>query len=1121
MLQIVAGRSGSGKTEWVHERIAAEADRKELILLVPEQISFQNEQRILDTLGAKTAKNILVLSFRKLYQTVTEQYGGAGYQRIDDGAKAVLMNLAAEEVSDRLVLYHTRCQKSDFTELMLSAVNEYKMCAISPELLSETAKNIKERRLRQKLEESAAVYAAYNALLHEAYADPDDDMTRLYELLCENPYFRGKTVYVDSFNGFSGQEMKVLECIIRQADYVGVTLGCDRSPMQAIEHSIFKEPDTTRLQLLAMAERCGVTVMETVWLEQQRRFRSPSIAAIEESLFRFDGDPYLPEDQGVVLYEAEDEYDEVRQAAREISRLVRDEHYQYREIAVIFRQADLYKNQILTEFPKFRIPFFLSNPEKLEEKPLIRLVLSAFDVVHSSFRTEDIFTFLKTGLSPLSEEETDLLENYVYLWDIRGKRWKSPFTMNPEGNVEKLDETALARLEELRQRLMKPLQMFSDELGHARNGADLSKAVYLLLSRCGAADRMKQYVHSIDEGTYLKAKETEARIWDLLMNLLDKMYTILRNTSLDSRRYLELFRLMIRKNQISDIPQTLDQVMIGTAGNFKSQGQRAVFVLGAMEGVFPAIPAAKGLFSDSERMLLIDRELPLYDTVYGMSLKEKYFVYDALTLPSERLYISRYLSDAKGSRCEPSIIWKEVGAILGNAVIRHHDDLTDRERYFTEEQVFEECAARWHENSAASAAMKTYFSGQPAFAGRCDAIQRAVTDEPYRITSDGNVRKLFGDKLSLSASQTEIYHLCPFRYFCQYGLRAYPRKRASMDAGMYGSAVHFILERLLRQEDITFLKEAGHEELKELIHRYLLDYLQEIGGAGERTQRFMAQLHTIEKNLSLLLTRLIDEFRVSQFIPADYELSIGEGGEIPSYELELPDGERVSVIGKVDRVDTYVHNGQKYLRIIDYKTGNKKFRLSDVLYGLNLQMLLYLSVLHQKGEAYYSDDQPYPLMPAGILYMPSTPAAQTAGFHSDNNLRKAVQEQQSNFKMNGLLLYDKEILSAMEEGVKGIYIPARLNAKGDLEKRYSSVISLEEYGKVFSYIDHKLIRMAQSLKEGKVERNPLKGMTDACQYCDYQSVCGFEKGKSCHSAYSVSMDDAMTIMSREEESGDE
>ena len=1116
MLQLVCGRSGSGKSEFIRKKIFEAVNRqKDIIFIVPEQSSFQSEKKILDTLGAKKASSINVLSFSRLCDIILEKYGGITKKRIDDGTKTVLMSLALEEVSDKLMLYGDRSHKNDLTQLMMSAIREYKMCAITPDDLVATAERVVNDRLREKLRESALVYSAYNTMIDRAYTDPNDDLTRLYETLLEHNYFNGKTVFLDSFNGYSGQEMRVLECILRQSDSVTISVGCERNNGTNTQNSIFAEPDNTYRQLVRMAQNNSIELAPAIWLDEQKRFKEKSLAAIEESLYRYDGDDYLITDNAVQMYEANDEYDEIEQLARDISQLTLYDGYSYSDIAVICRQPEMYKSIIETEFSKCGIPYFMSNPQSLETKPLVKLVLSAFEVVHSSFNTESLFTFLKTGLTQLSFNEVCRLENYAYMWNIRGKRWKSPFTMNPDGNSEEKNEKELQEIEEIRQKAVKPLEKFATALSKAEDGGEISEAVYILLKDMQTDDEIRKMVYYFGTKNDIKSKEEEARIWDIMMDILDKMYTVLKDTYLDSKRYAELLSLMITQSDISDIPQTLDQVTIGTAGNIRTENPRAVFVIGAVETVFPAVPSDSGLFSDSERCELLACELPVYESLYEMSLKEKYNAYSALSSPSEKLFISWYKTNSKGENCEPSSIYREVSSIVKNIKIRHRYELADSEMFYTEAQSFSYCAENFNKQNSRFDTLKKYFELSEKYSSPYNAISRASADKPYTIENRKNTKALFGENLHLSASQIESYSQCGFAYFCKYGLRAYPRKKADMDSSMYGSAVHFVLENILRDKGFEAFRNYNDNELSQLIDEYLLKYINSIGGEDERSERFLAACESMKKNLIILLRRLISEFKETEFIPTDFELNIGgENANIPAYTLELPTGETVNIKGKIDRVDTYTKDGKKYIRIVDYKTGDKSFNLSDILYGLNFQMLLYLSAVEKNGGEYYSESEKYNLIPAGILYMPSTPNTDTGKVNNSDVQKKLIDKQNQNFKMNGLLIDDVGVLEAMEKNLGGLFIPVKTTGKGNLDGRYiKNLVSLENFGKIFSYIDKKILSMAMSLYDGKISAVPVKSKkNDACMYCDYKSVCGFEFGKPTNDILQLKADKVIEII---------
>ena len=1094
MIRIYAGRSGTGKSYAVYDEIYRLVAKKDIILIVPEQSSFQSEKRILDKLGARSASKVSVLSFSRMCDNLSELYGVRHGRRIDDGDRAVLMSLAIEQCSDRLQLFGAKGNKNDLVELMLGAVNEYKMCAIESGELYSLAQTLHSPRLSQKLKESAIVYDAYCALVENTYIDPDDDLKHLYKLLQQHHYFSGKTVYIDSFSGFSGQELKIIEEIIKYAETLTVTLCCDSISGEKASRSMFFEPKQTMERLRAIALNNGIPTEPVKWFTENRRAKIDSLRAVEESLFRFDGDTYEC-DEGVYLYFAEDEYDEIKEVCRKILKLVYDEDYSFRDISIICRDQDKYKSIFETEFQKHNIPYFMSSSQPLNSKPLIRLVMSAFDIVHTSFNTEKVFAYLKTGLTGIDPYDVYRLENYAFMWNIRSSSWKKPFTMNPNGNTDKTDDEELKQLESARKAVIEPLVKFQNDLQNSHNGADLSKAVYSLLERINAAENVKSLVSKLSSLGEMNAIGEQSRVWDTCIGILDKMYTILGNTPMDSKKYYSLLQLMVTKSPISDIPQTIDSVTVGIAGNIRSENPRAVFVVGAVEGAFPAVAEAGGIFSDNEREELRNADLQIYDTLYYSALKEKYIAYTSLSSARERLFVSFHKRSISGEACEPSIIVRELVAMFDDLPVNEYSGLKNEELYFTKRQSFEICTGIWNDNTSSSVTLKDYFGNDDEYRSLTAAVERAVDDKPFAISDNNIAKRLFGYSPTLSASQIESYYLCPFAYFCKYGLSVRRPERPDMTPSLYGSAVHFIMEKTLKNEGFSVIREYTSSQLLTLVDRYLKEFIITIGGDGYRSARFEAQCRSMEKNIVALLTRLIDEFLQSDFVPVDFELEISDDGDIPAYDLHLPDGSAVKVVGKVDRVDTYTYGDNKYIRIVDYKTGNKKFSLSDVMYGLNLQMLLYLSAINKNGTSFYCSGNER-LIPAGVLYMPSTPESGTAEYHTESLIKEKEQDKQRAFRMDGLIIDDPQVLSAMENNSGGIFIPVKKTSKGTIDSRSrSKLASLESFGSIFRKIDEEILNMADSLLNGDIKRLPAKKSVDACAYCDYKAVCGYDEGK--------------------------
>ncbi len=1133
MIELITGRSGSGKSFELYNHIKKLGEEERAVLVVPEQSSFYNEKKLLSDLGDKKAKNIEVLSFRRLCSNITEKYKGVSGKRIDDGIKAVLMNMAIENApaeGGELELYAKKgkigLKKTlDLVDPMLTAVNEYKMCMISPQQLYSAANKVDSRILSSKLRDSARIYAAYNALLENTYEDPDDDLTRLYDLLGEHDYFSGMTVFIDSFYGFSAQELKIIERIFTQAENVCITICCDKASAST-ETTIFDEPARTYRELIRIALKCGKECHVNDLSETGRRFASQSLKAAEENLFYGYRDGEIPEktdnDGSVRMYEAADLYDEINYTAKEIFRLVHEQRYKYNEIEIIARDLDMYKSVIRSEFPKYNIPYFLSDSECLDNKAFIRMILSAFDAVHGNYDTEAILRIAKSGFTKITENEAFELENYVYIWSIRGKRWLSPFTMPVNGMEHHKDgEEDLKAIEETRQKLVEPLEKFAKALNNTSDGAQISFAVFQLIEDYGSKYGFKNYIESVRKERNEMQAERESAVWDRFMSVLDKMYELLSGKNTDSRTYLELLRIYLRKTPVSDIPQTLNSVTAGIAGTIRSASPKAVFALGCNEGVFPAQPSAVGIFTDSERRLLREEcaeedRLPLYDSIFGNSLKEKFNVYTTLCAPSEKLFICWHLQDLSGNACMPSIIKNEILTILKGTSIEKASPLNGSSPvesiFFTSRQSFDICAKTWRDQSGFAPTLKEYFSRSEEYGDKTKAIARSAEKEAFALRDGKRIKKLFGSPLRLSSTKLDQFSNCKFAYFCRYGLEAYPIKKAAMDGSLYGTVMHYIFEKTLSEHSIEEFSQMQEDTLKNIIKTNLDTFIRTSTDENEMGSRFSALCGRIKRNAFKTLARMQEQFKVDKFRPVDYELRIGaeDDSGIPAYEIELPMGDKLVVTGFVDRVDTAEYNGQQYLRIIDYKTGDDDFSFSNVANGIKIQMLLYLSAILRNSGEKYSDGKV--LLPAGVLYVPSTARTVVADSGSSYDLGISEKAEKDNFRMRGVLLNNRDILEMMEQDLEGKFIPAAKTSKNVLSSR-SSVISENDFQTIFRYIDICLKNMGTELYMGNIEAYPEK---HACRYCDYKSVCRFEEGDKMREFINFDKNQALNFIIKKE-----
>lgn len=1088
MLRFILGRAGSGKTELLRTELKnmAQAAQKKIMLIVPEQSSFENERAMLRLLGAKDVQRVSVTSFSRLADLVFRRYGGGAGRRLDDGGRSIFMSLALEQVKDQLSFYRKNAESTELVGLMISASTEFKMCDVTPLDIEHAAGEMPGGTLRQKMTELSLILSAYDALVAQSFVDPLDDLTRLKNTLQEHCFFSEYTVALDSFQSFTVQEYNIINLILSQADDLYVTLCTDQLDDPEHGMGLFSLVRRTGKNLMRLARRNDVKIASPVVLPGGARFQSRPLAAVEAGAFRCGRTTQGCENNGdVVLYEANNAYGESAFVAAAIRRLVMEKGFRYRDFAIITRSTDRYRGVLDLALERWEIPYFMDKPQAIDAEPLMRLVLSAFKTVQSGFSSDSIFSYLKTGLTALSTGEISQLENYVFVWGKEGKQWKEDWTEHPKGFAEEMtdgDLKKLAEINESRKAVMKPLLRFASRLRDT-DGEGMAAAVYELLQDIGAAGHLKNLAQHLSDCGEPELADRQLRLWDLLMEILDQTALVLQKNPVTSARYAELLRLVILANRMASIPQGLDEVTVGAADRTRTGAPKVVFLMGTVQGEFPLSPGGDCVFSDSERRELIRLGLPLNDTLEGTAVQERFLAYAAMSAASERLYITYPLTGPAGEANTPSSIPGEVCAILKNTAVIN--ELLLPQTYFAnaKEPAFELMAQQWNHNTVLSATLKDLF-GKRGCEHRLSAIDRAAQNRPAVFASPEKAKALFGENLHVSATQIEKFYLCRFQYFCRFGLNAKERRAAELDALEYGSLMHFLLEKLFRDTGSEAILRMSPEELKREILRLLNVYVDtKMSGVQNKSPRFVYLFLRLADSAQVIASHIAQELAQSEFKPVDFELSIGKDG-IPPLRIPLPDGGQVEIDGKIDRVDLFDREGVGYVRVIDYKTGHKEFKLSDILYGVNMQMLIYLAALMENGGDRYGE-----VRPAGVLYMPANRPAVSASRNME--AEKIGQEAAKKLRMDGLVLDDAEIVAAMEHGGQGNYIPVAL--KDGVPGKRDHVVSPGELTDVMKHIKELVGTMARELHGGDVSAVPLSGTYDACAWCPYSSVCGHER----------------------------
>ncbi len=1052
MLQFIFGLPKSGKTTQIINSVKALANSgKKSIIIVPEQASFETEKSVYKAIGDSFSQSVEILSFSRLYDEVCRKTGGTAARNLNDSDKIIFMNKSLKSVAGELKLWSRYAKLLTFAKSMLDAIGEFKINGITPATLKETANKVTSESLKRKLNDSALIYETYDLFTNERFIDPADKLTRLYHKLENINYFKDKTVFFDSFMGFTGQQYKIIDRVFQSADDVYFAFTNDTASIR--EYDVFTNIRTAVNKIESIAKKHAIKIEKPLILDGS--YYNSSLSLLERLISENNTEGDCGDD--ITICKAKTIFDEAEFAARTIRKLVRTKGLRYKDFAIITRDSERYNEAIEYACKKNNIDCFFDKKLSLLYFPLAISVLAAIKSLN--FSTENILRFHKSGIGLLSTEEISELENYTYIWKIGGEIWLDEWDMDVRGFVtdepNQNNTEALERINNLRRRAIEPiLNLKSNFYGDVKQ---MSKAVFELLEFCNATEALLNLCNKFDGDTH--SKDALKQSYAAFMNILDSIVTCYNNATLTPKEYYEALYLSLSLEYVGLIPQTLDQVIFGQADRIRLNNTKVVFILGSNQGVFPKFTDNNGIFAIKERKALIDLGLEIADNEIFTSIDERFLVYSNLCSPTEKLYISYAKTTLNGQPLEKSSFVTAIEEKLNPKIhIEPNNKLNINTLPETKSAAFSEFC-RSVGNNADFLTLKAVLESEECF--NTDIIK----GENLSIArlSKANASELYGNNINMSATKFDTFHRCKFSHFCKYGLRLKKLQPADFDVLQRGTIVHYVLEKIISEYKEN-IKDLTHNQLDNLCDQYIALYLDSVQGYRSiETARHRFIISKIARSLKEVLYHLALEFSQSDFKPSDCELSIGFDG-IP-LKFPFSSGE-INILGSIDRVDKY--NG--YVRIIDYKTGTKSFKLPDILFGLNLQMLIYLYAI-TRGQNLPDSSA------AGIFYMPAKRDLNNDGM-----------------AMNGLMQSDLDLVTAMEKENRGEYIPKlSLNKDGSVSKTASSFIGDAQFTEIFDYIEKLMAQTGDSILNGEIEAKPTDGRESAaCDYCDFKSICAIE-----------------------------
>lgn len=1096
MLHLLLGPSGSGKSSRMLAELRARAEQgQSSILIVPEQFTSSTEGVLYRTLGDTLSARVESYSFTSLAETLLRRYGGAAVQTLDEAGRALLVRRAVDSLLDRIVYYNRQRRSAAFCEKAAQTIEELKSAGITPEMLDEYARA--PGADRDKLQELALIYGSYEALLGQSAMDPGDRQQLAAQRL-DAAFFAGRAVYLDEFDTFNAPKRALLAAMLPVAD-VTVCLCCDDARDRAGGMGLFSGSQAVAATLRRMASEAGVGVQTVTLREDLRHRETPVLAELNLLL----ADPtYTPEctvdgqNPAIVCHGAASRQAEAKAVAAAIAARAR-QGMPYNRMAVICRDSAQYLGPLRYEFRLQNIPLFCDEATTPEHTAPARAVHAALDLLRGGLSTRTVLRLLKTGLADLPEQQQTALENYAYTWPLKAADWREPFTRSAAGYAggEREEDRRNRELaDQARDYLVQRIQTF---LARAKNAdaAALTKQIYLFLQALGAEKTLNALAETLREQGRLPEADEVLREWNVVMGLLNQLAQLLGEEALPPADYAELFTLLLRTTDMGHIPQSLDSVILTTAGRMRLPETDAVFVVGLLEGEFPQTPGDQGLLTHADRDAMIRQGAELPDCFENKVLREGICFYKALTVARSFLWLSW-----------PGAAHPEDDAPASAALLPV--------RKLLEVPFAAPTVAQMGATPAAALDILGPVSQQPGQEGQGAALRRALErcsrtpgavpgyeavcrvgqEDTAAVRDTGELEALLGKSLRVSPTRFEKYQTCPFAYFLQYVLRAAPRQKAELAPNISGTLTHWVLENALSRQGEAF-KDLSEESLAALVDALVEEYIaQNLPGI---TQRMHYLVERIRRNLVGLLGFIQRDLRQSGFQPVAFELRIddrpGADPDAPRVDpVELEDGlgHTVRIVGTVDRVDAMPLDGRTYLRVVDYKTGGKDFQLKEVYCGLDCQMLLYLFTLERNaGDAFPGATA------AGVEYLLADPAPENVSRSEAGEARKSSE---NNYPLNGLLLDDPSIYQAMDRRSTGHFLPLNFHSKtGKVTNAKNSLADEQKLARIRDHLDGLLKQMAQNLYGGKIEAQPLcSGNRSPCTYCDFRIACDHRDGEN-------------------------
>lgn len=1076
-LTLILGPAAGGKTTQLEQEILQIAQRdaqQPVIYIVPEQTTLKVQQRLLARMPGRSLLGVEILSFNRLAHRVFAETGVPSVRLLDDMGKCMVLYKLAQDHQEELVYYGSSVRQKGFIGQLKLMVTEIYQYGLDEEaLLKLISQQPEDSILRAKLTDIALLWRYFQEYTGQQAIASEAVLDLLAERITQSALLRSAYVFVDDFSGFTPQQYRILTGLALHSRKLTAALTLTPETWRAVQSvqdwrelpgQLFFTPGKTAWKLQHMAQEYRIP-LQICWMQQDRR--SPELIHINRELCQPVPKPYGAEQQRIQGCAAAHQTEELQQVFHEIWRLVRDEGYSFRDIAIVAADLDSYAHGLRRQMMLYGIPGFVDEKMDITLNPYVQWLQSLGELPRGGYRSETLFALLKTGLMQITLEETDLLENMA----IRENWW----------GKERL-------LDGLRQNMADPqlaedLEHFLEQTKGQHTVRQLTEAYQALADSQKIAQRLTARSQELaQQGHLQKAMEYE-RIFQVISELQQQYIDIMGSVTMDLSEYAEVLEVGISQCKMGQLPPSLDELLAADLGRSKLTSCRAVFFVGLQEGSFPKRTKARGLLTQKERETA-SVGLELAQGEKENLLEQYYLLYSAMGKARERMYFFSSRSGADGEATGESVIWKRLHTILGDTwQMKSRPAEQPLALLYEAKGPVSGAAGKWLENHGYRETLERMRQAE-----KTRAEERKLSAAAARRLMDPSQRQL-------SVTQLEQYARCPFAYYLRYGLNLQEREAPQVRALEDGNVLHDIL-----QEAGAFLTQALQEEEAVRLAEQLSGLKQEEYHVYQTCGRYRYFWKKLQKTVARALQILSRQVQMGDFQPKAFEWKFGRGADSGApVEVTLPDGRTLHLQGKIDRVDLWESETQRYVRVIDYKSGSTEYKPAEMFAGLQLQLPVYLEASEQAFDA----------QPAGFFYFHLKPQMQEAeeGYHGAAAEFERLLMHSG--RLDGVFLEDLSIAGHMDREIASdpLVLKAKVTKDGHFAKN-NQTATPEQFAQLRRFTHAKVSELAEGMSSGKVAQKPVQlGQSRACDYCEYRSACPFDlriPGSQCQTVEKLS-----------------